>query len=524
MQNLKKKILFYFFTFYLIVCSVYINPSTTNKNFPVIDLVRVPSRVEVGKYFTVAIKVKSQYPIVFFNVFLEDKYNKIPAKRLSTGVYSISLIVKKPGIKKMRTFAIDSRNFSGKTYNSTFYAYSKINGLSNSEIGFQYQTPQKPVNVKAQSYKFMGAPPEIDLDKYIYCNNEKVLVHGKNFTKDIKARIGVTKFEVTNIKTESLEIITDGNPVSDYLYLKSNFGETKSDYKLIIGGIPEIRKIDPVPTGQNELLEITGKNLSEVNQAALRIKSIYVDEVFYLKIIGKPEKTILKTRMPSVLHYPGKASIDLHSRCGYGKEFEIDIARSKVTILRPQFKKLSNNYAAPGSTVYIYLDKISIPDKKEFKVTFNFLEGEIKKLKYSKTDKYKLTVLIPENVDNIVGYNQKVRIYAFGHEIVSKDSFYFYGRPEVTGINIASWSDKFVEIDGHNFKKDHTEIYFSGPSGTWIASDQVNYLGFDKVAAKIPFNAVKGRIKIKTFINGIWQEQTSTIIFDPDPEPETSSD
>lgn len=139
-------------------------------------------------------------------------------------------------------------------------------------------------------------------------------------------------------------------------------------------------------------------------------------------------------------------------------------------------------------------------------------------------DKYKLTVLIPEDVDNIVGYNQKIRIYAFGDEKVLKDNFNLFGRPQITGIKRASWSDKFVEIDGHNFKKDHTEIYFSGSSGTWIASNQVNSLGFDKVAAKISFNAVKGRIKIKTYISEIWQERISNMIFDPDPEPEISSD
>lgn len=504
-----------FLSVFCLTLSLMVFSSVVISQAPIITFVKVPHSVTVGTSFNVDLKIVSKNKIAFLNVWFENISRKIYPKNIKGNFYMIKLIAKSPGEKILKIYAVDKMNNSGKLYNKKLYVYKKTAGTFDNNI-FGTQVPEKPVQNKPDKYKFLESPPQFKLDSHFFCAGDTVKIRGKYFTGDLKVRIGNRKIKIDKFTDIFIQFSLDEFSAENYLYVKNNVGETKSRYPVRIRCTPKIFNFSPPEVGENDILEINGKYLSYVNQIPLSIKNLGIDKIYYLDIIGKPGENEIRVKMPSLLHYPGSAFIRLNSQCGISNKAEITIKDDGVTYLSPTIKGFYPNKAAPGSNVFVYLSHLSVPEKEKFKVSFNNLNGIVKELNYSIQDSYILKVLIPDNVNNIVDNNQKIRVTSFGNTRTSKDNFYLFGRPEITKVENAQWSEKYVEITGNNFRKDWTFVYFTGINGKWESSNQVNFMGYKKISVKLPFIVKKGFVKIKTYINGIYQECISKFVYDPE--------
>ncbi|MEN8154551.1 MAG: hypothetical protein ABFR75_11075 [Acidobacteriota bacterium] len=505
-----------FLIFYLLSFEP-VSVSAGSSNVPVITFVKVPKTVTVGTPFPVSVNIISKNKIAFLNVWFEGVSRKM-APKVNNNLHYIKLIAKSPGKKVLKIYAVDVMRFSGKSYNTNLYACEKTRVEGDSGMIIQTKPPGKLGNVKSNYSLLAGDPPEFKLNNYLYCTGDYIDLKGKNFTGDLKVRIGSKQIKIERYTFKTLRFRTGGGTVNDFLYVRNNAGETKSKRQLKISGIPEIKNVIPADAGQKDVVEIRGKYIDSVDKAALKIKHPGIDKAYDLKIIGKPESGKIRLKMPDILNYPGDSYIHLNSRCGSAKKIKLNIKKNGVVFLTPELKRFYPISGAPGTIINVYVSDLSVPEKEKIEVSFNNLKGIVEDLEYHGKGEYKLRVSIPEDVTNIAGYGQKVRISAFGKSVISKDDFFLYGKPEIDNVEKALWSDKFVDIQGKNFVQYTTYVYFTGINENWIISEQVNNQGFNKVSAKIPWGIKKGHVKIRTYIGKEYQESISNLEFDPDPE------
>lgn len=520
-----KKNLYFSHHIFLLFCLVFfllfsgsVFLSASSSNVPVITFVKAPKTIIVGTPFSVNIYIISKNKIAFLNVWFEGISRKMIPASIKGSMYSIKLLAKKPGKKILKIYAVDMMKYSGKPYNTSLYALGKITGIKDSGVVIKQKLPGKLGQVKPGKYTIIGSPPEFKLESRYYCTGDIVNLKGKYFTGDMKARIGKKQVKIEKFTFKNLRFRIGDDSIVDFLYVKNNMGETKSKYPLQIRGIPEAENINPKNPGQKDIIEISGKYLNSVNKATLKIKHPGIDEVYSLNVTGKPEYGKIKLKMPDILYYPGKASILLNSPCGCGEKIELNIKKDGVVYLSPQLIRFYPSSGAPGTTVHVYLSDLSVPEKEKVEVSFNNLKGIVEKLEYHGHGEYKLKVIIPDNVVNLAGYGQKVRVSAFGKTVTGKGDFFLFGPPKITKVENAKWSDKFADIYGSNFVQYTTYVYFRGVNGEWVLSEQVNNLGFNKISAKIPWGIKKGPVKIKTYISKNSQECISNFEYDPDGE------
>lgn len=488
--------------------SVY--PAIVQGKAPVIIFVKSPSKVAAGISFTVRVGIASESSISYINVTFDGVVKKVVPKTSDRKTYSFDLVAKTPGRKVLRVYAVDIKNFSGKQNNKVIYVYGGVsNGIYETEI------PTDNGKRETEFQRLSDAPPRFSVEKEEYCCNGRIELRGEFPGDDFSARLGVRKLKIIRVSKNQMSLTAPGFSVEDYLYVKNIAGETRSERKISVRCRPKILSFSPPQTGQKEKLEIRGVDLKNVKQIKLFVKRPWSDRIYYPEINGKAKSNTLNVIMPDILNYPGPATMQLISECGSSNKIELSIKEEGVTWLVPKITDFSPTAAAPGSEVKVYVARLSLPEKERVDVSFNNLSGNVKKITYVAGYGFEIDVEIPEDLNNIVDYNQKIIVTSSGKTSLSKEDFFLFGKPVIDKIEIAEWSGKYIEIKGKNFAKKSTMVYFSGFNGKWIEAEEVFYMGFGKVQAKIPINVVKGPVKVETSVNGVIQKCISGDPYDP---------
>jgi len=500
----------YFLLFILIILQISlttVNSSIIISNSPAISFIKVPNKVIAGSVFNVRVGIISEIQIKFLKIKFDGVSKKVLPRRIDSNVYEFKITAVTPGKKILEIAAVNIKNIAGKSMHESLNVSKKeiFTGITSPGDTDKFNTPILRLD-----------PPKFKISRFKYCCGDIAELRGKFFTDDIKVRIGSRRVKIERVTKTLLKVRFGYFSSNSYLYVKNKIGEAKSRYPVKVGCIPKILSFSPAEIGHKEILGINGKNLSDVTKVKLFVKYLGVDEIYNLNIIGAKHESVLNVKMPDILNYPGIAVLEMKSPCGSSNKVEITIKEDGVDYLKPKIKSFSPDTAAPGSTVIVYVSGLSVPKKDSVKVSFNNLTGIVKDLTFSKKKGYKLKVLIPEKIDNIVDYNQKVRVSSYKKITAGKGDFFLFGRPVIDSIKKSDWSDKYIKITGKNFKEKGTDVYFTGINGKWKISKEVFYMGFNKIQAKIPRNIKKGHIKVETLVNGITQFCISRTFFKPD--------